>query len=229
MENIKAILFDIGWPVIDETDFHYAWTVHFQGRLGELLGRAISKEEIEECQNRAVESFAPSAYSYMIWYFVKPDENKFKILRSEFDNFDYFKYYKIRPEMLDVLAKLKEYYKLGIAANQPKKTIKYLEENGILQYFDSRLTSEEIGYSKPDIRMFQKVLEDIGVEPVEALMVGDRLDNDIIPAKGIGMKTVHFKTGLHKNQQIRYPSEKPDYTIANINQILNLPFVPVAK
>ncbi len=125
--------------------------------------------------------------------------------------------------MKEILEKLHGRFKLGIAANQQNTVLDYLEKEEILQYFDSREVSERIGFNKPDIRMFLKVLENLGSKPEESIMVGDRQDNDIVPAKLIGMKTVRLLVGFHKTQDIRYPKEDPDFTITKIEDLLRIP------
>jgi ribonucleotide monophosphatase NagD (HAD superfamily) len=47
-------------------------------------------------------------------------------------------------------------------------------------------------------------------------MVGDRVDNDIIPAKQVGMKTVLVRGGLHLKQAPRIPGEVPDEVLTGI-------------
>ena len=49
---------------------------------------------------------------------------------------------------------------------------------------------------KPDVRLFEAAIRDAGCRPCEAVMVGDRLDNDICSAKSLGMGTVWIKQGL---------------------------------
>jgi HAD superfamily hydrolase (TIGR01509 family) len=55
--------------------------------------------------------------------------------------------------------------------------------------------SGELGAWKPDPEAFRKVLLQLGVAPEAALMVGDNLDFDILPAKAIGMQTVWVGQG----------------------------------
>lgn len=50
--------------------------------------------------------------------------------------------------------------------------------------------SGEIGHWKPSPKAFQHVLDHLGVQPREAVMVGDSLDFDILPARALGMRTV---------------------------------------
>ena len=51
-------------------------------------------------------------------------------------------------------------------------------------------------------------------------MVGDRIDNDIVPANLLGMKTVLLRTGRHQDQQPRSWDELPDAEAHDANEIL---------
>jgi HAD superfamily hydrolase (TIGR01549 family) len=48
------------------------------------------------------------------------------------------------------------------------------------------LSSTEVGLEKPDPAIFQLALSQSGCEPPQAVMIGDRLDNDIRPARLLG-------------------------------------------
>jgi FMN phosphatase YigB (HAD superfamily) len=51
-------------------------------------------------------------------------------------------------------------------------------------------------------------------------MIGDRIDNDIIPAKEIGMKTIWIKRGFGKYWNISNENEKADYEVDSLEEIL---------
>ena len=53
-------------------------------------------------------------------------------------------------------------------------------------------------------------------------MVGDRLDNDIIPAKAIGMKTVWVKNGLAQYQSAEFGEGVADYQVNSLSEILSI-------
>lgn len=89
-------------------------------------------------------------------------------------------------------------YKIGIIANQNPGSKERLESFGILEYIDLVVASAEEGCAKPDSKIFEIALSRAGVRAVEAVMIGDRIDNDIIPANEIGMKTVWVKQGYGK-------------------------------
>jgi len=56
----------------------------------------------------------------------------------------------------------------------------------------------------------------------ESVMVGDRLDNDIIPAKALGMKTVWLKNGLAKYQSSELGEGFADYQISSLTELLQI-------
>ena len=65
-------------------------------------------------------------------------------------------------------------------------------------------------------------LERAGCKPEEAVMIGDRVDNDIIPAKALGMRTVWIKQGFGKYWVMKDKSERPDYMVNSLMEICNL-------
>ena len=97
-----------------------------------------------------------------------------------------------------------------------------LEKLGLLKHIDLVIASAEEGVAKPDLRIFQIALDRANCKPEEAVMVGDRIDNDIIPANKIGMTTVWIKHGFGGYAELKEIEEHPDYTINNLNDLLNL-------
>ena len=97
-----------------------------------------------------------------------------------------------------------------------------LEKLGLLKHIDFVIASAEEGVAKPDLRIFQIALARAGCKPEEAIMVGDRIDNDIIPDNKIGMTTVWIKHGFGGYAELKEIEEHPDYTINNLNDLLNL-------
>lgn len=113
-------------------------------------------------------------------------------------------------------------YKLGIIANQKIGTEERLESWRLRQYFDVIAASAEIGYAKPDKEIFEKAFELAKCTAAESVMVGDRLDNDIIPAKAIGMKTIWIKNGLAKYQGVELGEGIADHQIDSLSELLVL-------
>ena len=80
--------------------------------------------------------------------------------------------------------------------------------------------SAEIGYAKPNKKIFERAFEIAGCCAEESVMVGDRLDNDMSPAKALGMKTVWIKNGLAKYQGAEFGKGIVDYQINKLSELL---------
>ena len=129
---------------------------------------------------------------------------------------------KLYEPVPDVLSALHGKYKLGIIANQSLGTQERIDNWGIGKYFDVVMASAEAGCAKPDPKIFIAALDKAGCETSEAVMIGDRLDNDIIPAKRLGMKTVWVRQGYAVYQSIDDESKRPDYIVDSIEELTNL-------
>jgi putative hydrolase of the HAD superfamily len=66
---------------------------------------------------------------------------------------------------------------------------RHLEMEGILGLLPVRVYSSEVGYRKPDRRIFEAALEELGVGAAETLFVGDLVKTDMIGARRVGMRT----------------------------------------
>lgn len=202
--NIKWLFFDIGSTLVDET-------LCYEERYKEITaGTLVSCEEFRE---------KVIAFSRMN---VKGDHQAAK----EY-GFTVPKWHKeleqLYPDACFVLETLKARgYRLGVIANQSLGTSERLKQYGILSCFDVIVASAEEGVSKPDCRIFELALERANCSPCEAVMIGDRLDNDIVPAKASGMKTVWVKQGLGQYHVVRSIEEKPDITIDTLVQLLEV-------
>lgn len=117
---------------------------------------------------------------------------------------------------------LSKKYKIGIIANQSLGTEERLRHHGILKYIDLIVASAEEGVAKPDMRIFEIALERSNCEAVNSIMIGDRIDNDIIPAKRMGMKTIWIKQGFGQYWNIKEEIEKPDFVVNNLTELCGL-------
>jgi HAD superfamily hydrolase (TIGR01662 family) len=109
---------------------------------------------------------------------------------------DYMAYHNLLPGMEQAIRELAEDFSLGILANQLREVREALEAVGLRQYFRILAISELIDLKKPDPAMFRWALEQAGCAADEAIMVGDRIDNDIAPARALGLHTIWFHPPL---------------------------------
>lgn len=88
----------------------------------------------------------------------------------------------------------KKGYKIGLASNSSVFAIKQLKKKTkLLKYIDYPYFSYEVGVIKPDVKAFRKILKKAKCKPEEAIMIGDKPKDDIIPEKKIGLNTILFK------------------------------------
>lgn len=124
------------------------------------------------------------------------------------------------PQTKEILEQLGQEYKLGIIANQLPGLEERLKDFGILDYFDAIFSSADLGMAKPDPAIFKLALQKTNCLPHQAIMIGDRLDNDIAPAKRIGMKTIWIKQGFSRLAQVKNLEERADWTVEKLTDVL---------
>lgn len=113
-------------------------------------------------------------------------------------------------------------YKIGVIANQSLGTEQRLERYGIRKYIDLVVASAEEGVAKPDKRIFEIALNKSGCKASHSVMIGDRIDNDIVPAKSLGMFTVWIRQGFGQYWQIKNEVEKADYTVNSLRELCGI-------
>jgi putative hydrolase of the HAD superfamily len=112
--------------------------------------------------------------------------------------------------------------KLGIITDgDPVKQWEKILRTEMEDYFDDVLISDFVGVKKPHPKIFQKALKNFGINPQEALMVGDRLYSDIYGAKNAGMVTVWFKYGKYANRELDY-LEYADFQIRSLKDVVEI-------
>lgn len=93
---------------------------------------------------------------------------------------------------------------------------------GLDKYVDVLVTSEEVGYEKPDRRMFQLTLEKLQLKPDEAVMVGDSWNKDIQGAVNMGIKAIWKQShgsGLLENGIWTFASYRENYFMDLLQEI----------
>ena len=101
---------------------------------------------------------------------------------------------------LEILDYLTLKYKLHIITNGFEEVqYKKLKNSGIVHYFSTVTTSEEVGVKKPNSKVFLTALKKANSIPEESVMIGDSLEADILGANNIGMQTIFYN---YRNESI---------------------------
>ncbi len=200
LEKVKWIFFDMGSTLIDET-------LAMEHRIREVIEgtdvayeRFVEKKLFYAKQNKPADLETIKFFGLTKTPWHKEDE-------------------RLYPDTIECLENLCRHYKIGIIANQSLGSKERLEIFGILKYIDLVVASAEEGVAKPDKRIFEIALERAGCKPEEAAMVGDRLDNDIVPANEMGMYNIWIKQGNWKDACPREELEQPDMTVESLSEL----------
>jgi FMN phosphatase YigB (HAD superfamily) len=98
------------------------------------------------------------------------------------------------PDARDCVAALsRQGLYVGIAGNQPESAQAELEALGL--DVDLIATSAKLGAEKPSAEFYRRLLAAAGFAAGESLYIGDRVDNDILPARAYGLRTAFLERG----------------------------------
>ena len=123
------------------------------------------------------------------------------------------------PEVRTVVRSLADRFKLGILTNgMPPHQHRKLAASGVADGFDPVITSGGIGVGKPDSEAFAAVLEELGVSPHEALMVGDTFGRDV---EGAVMAGIHA-VWIDRNTDAEAPDGLPYARVSSLTEILEM-------
>ena len=204
--SIRYLFFDVGYTLVDEGAVWEA-RCREQADMPEARALGLTAGDIYREIQEASRQYLPQ-YRAVVKKYGFTQAAPF---RGELET--------LYPEAPAVLAALSQKYALGVIANQAKGLKERLREWGILPYFTAVASSWEAGALKPDPALFRYALSLAGCAPKESVMIGDRLDNDIAPAKALGMKTVRIRQGFGALQIPKGPEYRPDYTIDSLTEL----------
>jgi len=117
------------------------------------------------------------------------------------------------------LDRVAPFYSLAVLTNGPGDVQRLkLRASGLERYFPVVVASGEIGFGKPDRRMFTTALDRLGLSADEVITIGDSLERDVVGAHNAGLRCIW----LNREAGARPHSVKPQYEIASLNALASL-------
>lgn len=117
------------------------------------------------------------------------------------------------------LLRAKEYPLAVVTDAQSAFARAELNKVGLLEYFDPIVVSGDLGYRKPDRRLFQAALDRLGVPAEQTLFVGNDMHRDVYGARQVGMRTVLFDSDQGTKVHLDCV---PDHTITHFRELLQI-------
>ncbi len=220
------VFFDLGQTLVDEWEF----IRYFDEKFLEILNgfgaridrrnyvsvrdsvirdRRIGYGSVRELVFEVCKLLAPPGYESVILRRIEPEIAKG---RSEF-----FRFSGDARGMLEALTEME--IGIGVIANQSADISQVLEKSGLDEFFKVKVISTLVHLAKPDKRIFQLAVNKSGRSTSECVMVGDRLDTDICPAKTLGMTTIRYTNSLFSIQNPVKDCEYPTYVADRLAEI----------
>ena len=180
---ITTVVFDVGETLVDETRHWGEWADWIgvpRLTLFAVLGAVISRGE----HHRWVFEILKPGFDIQ----AAETERRATGWRYEFRPADFY------SDALPCLALLRARgYRVGLAGNQPEAAEAALVQAGVTADFIA--SSARWGVEKPSPAFFGRVIEEAGCPADQIAYVGDRLDNDVLPARAAGMTAVFLRRG----------------------------------
>jgi FMN phosphatase YigB (HAD superfamily) len=197
---LEAVFFDVGETLVDETELIGGWAdwlgvprLTFFAAVGAVLARHSERP-----------AHADRPILREVMRLVRPDVDVAEALRGRTDGRRVFSVEDLYPDAMPCLLAVRELgYRVGIAANQPAPADAVVRRSDLP--FEWLLISDVAGVSKPDPAFFDRILEMSGLPASSIAYVGDRVDNDVVPAVRAGMAAVHVRRGPFGIVQADWP------------------------
>lgn len=130
-------------------------------------------------------------------------------------------------ENIEVVKEIKKYYKVGLITNFVYEWVeKALKLDKLNDLFDTVIVSSRVGIRKPNAEIFYVALKSLSVKPEEAAFVSDELCDDLISAKGCGVRTIWLDKE-NKNKKKKKEREiaklfQPDVIVKNLAEVISI-------
>jgi putative hydrolase of the HAD superfamily len=127
---------------------------------------------------------------------------------------------KLYPHVRSVLTALRERFPLAVVSDGQKAWARgELHKVGLTDFFGPIAVSGEHGFRKPDPRLFQLALDELGVPADQTVYVGNDMYRDVYGARELGMTTVMFDSDQGTKQ---HGDCVPDFTITDHRDLLTI-------
>jgi HAD superfamily hydrolase (TIGR01549 family) len=204
----RWVCLDVGETIIDETRIWSAWAdvmgiprLTLMAALGAVIARGDQHGSV----------FGSFGLDEPEWRALIPEVE---------ERYGGFQEHDLYPDARRTLAELAAAgYRVAVLANQPASRSAELRALGIAP--EVLAMSDEMGVAKPAAAFFARALELMGGPPAaEVAYVGDRMDNDMLPALDAGMRAVWLRRGPWGVIQQPPPGRQPALTVVSLDELV---------
>jgi HAD superfamily hydrolase (TIGR01549 family) len=210
--HLDVVFLDVGGPIYGDRPYYEA----LLAAIKELRPDADEKAFWAEFQAARRDQRGPFTRRLSL-LFVGEDELDGVIDRGR--DLWHYRPEDLQPDVRPTLETLSRSYRLGVLANQERWVREVLARDGLAGYFDVWAVSAEVGSEKPDPAIFEHALAEAGSPAERCVMVGDRLDNDVVPSRRQGLKGVWLLRGEAPDEPTREQLAQADAAIGSLEEL----------
>jgi HAD superfamily hydrolase (TIGR01549 family) len=238
LAEIEAIIFDFIGTLTDLKGFNLEAS---ELKLYKTLfkeGFKVSKEDFLAAYKKSNEKYRLVRYQELIevtntvWisdalnylgFKTKPEDTKLKTAVNVFVQ-EYLNSLQLKPCATQLLTNLKKHFKLGLISNFTYAPVIFaaLKKLGINWFFNAVLVSEDVGWRKPNPKIFQEALKRLEVNAEKTVYVGDSPKEDIGGASALGMKTIFLPSQFYTLEDLHESKIKPDLIVRDTCELCKI-------
>jgi putative hydrolase of the HAD superfamily len=209
---IEIVFLDIGGVLYDDTVYARAWN-----RALREAGAEFTDDEFEEEYARARAEQSGSFRRRLIARFLP--EGDLRELEAIAGRYWTYPPSALYEDVIPSLEALRGRFRLGVIANQPGEVRTAMRRDELESFFEVWGVSDELGVGKPDPRLFELAARTAKVATAAAVMVGDRLDYDVRPAKRVGMRAIWMLRGEAPDRPTPDQLAEADGSVRNLAEL----------
>jgi putative hydrolase of the HAD superfamily len=215
LAGVRAVLVDVGGPIYPDEPFLTAVVTALDEMLADE-GRPPADRDVVRRVYDEVRSRQAGSVRRGLAAEVLGDESRRDELHRRTAPHWTHPPGSVYPDALEALRRLHGHVRTAVVANQEATVVEALRRDGVADLVDVLAVSAIVGVEKPDPGLFRWALEQAGVAPQEAVHVGNRLDNDVRPAKALGLRTVWVLRGEAPDTPTPEQLAEPDVVVRDL-------------
>jgi HAD superfamily hydrolase (TIGR01509 family) len=211
---LEVVFLDIGGVLYDDRVYAEAWRRALREAGADFTDEAFDRE-YAACKAAQDRSFRRS----LATAFLGPDAD-LRALQARAARHWHYPPSALHDDVVPCLEALRAAgYRLGVIANQPSRVRDAMRRDGLVPFFEVWGVSDDLGLQKPDPALFVHAVRTAGADAARTVMVGDRLDYDVRPARAAGMRTVWVLRGEAPEDPSPAQLAEPDAAVGGLAEL----------
>ncbi|WP_058306368.1 HAD family hydrolase [Gracilibacillus massiliensis] len=218
---IKAAIFDLDETLLNRGKAIEQMFLMILGKCYEDVKHSVKNEMLEKFKEYDKESYGHNNKMKVFESFFDEFPPKYRLPRNaiqDFWNNNFPNCFTINPNTIKIVNKIKTQAKVAMITNgSAQRQRDKINNTNLNSCFEIIIISDEVGFSKPDKRIFELALNKLHVKPEDSLFVGDDIEKDIGGCQNANIKGIWLNPYKYKNDT----DIKPYAEVNSFDEILS--------